>query len=532
VVQAGNWTPTAGVLRGGTNASSTYGFVYLTNSWTNFAVEATIQFPVAAFGGGIGGRLDPNTGAHYAAWVYPEGSPGGGRMLRLIKFQNWTSFGYNGTPFAAIAQASLPSVGTNVHSLKLSFQTNQIMVFYDGNQMISTTDGEALPYQSGGISVDMWTDTSQYVVTVDNVRVTAPSQNQTITFNAVGSKTYGDAPFVPSVSASSGLPITLQVISGPATVTTNNIVTLSATGSVTLRASQSGDSTNRPASLVDQSFTVNPAPLTISAANQTKIYGAALPALTLNYNGFVNGDTISVLTGTPSIATTAQASSPVGVYSITAGVGSLQASNYVLSAQNGQMTITKAPLSVSAYDAARKVGQTNPPLTVSYSGFVNGDDQTALTGAPSLATTATPASPPGIYPITTTAGNLAAVSYSFIFSDAVLRVLPSYSLFFDNFTRLTNSPSTDPWITHGGNWNLGGAGGATLRGGPNSANGYAFAYVTNAWDDFTVEARLQFPVGSFGGGLGGRLNPVTGAHYAAWIYPENSPGGSNILRLI
>ena len=29
-----------------------------------------------------------------------------------------------------------------------------------------------------------------------------------------------------------------------------------------------------------------------------------------------------------------------------------------------------------------------------------------------------------------------------------------------------------------------------------------------------------------GRGLGGRLDPVSGAHYAAWIYPEGSVGGS------
>ncbi len=36
---------------------------------------------------------------------------------------------------------------------------------------------------------------------------------------------------------------------------------------------------------------VTPAPLTITADNQTKVYGAALPTLTASYTGFVNGDT-------------------------------------------------------------------------------------------------------------------------------------------------------------------------------------------------------------------------------------------------
>src|SRR6185436_8446775 len=163
VIQSGNWTVSSGGLNGGTNASQTYGFAYLTNSWTNFAVEARVRFPAGAFGGGLGGCLNPTTGAHYAAWVYPEGSVGGARMLRLIKFQNWSGFAYNGTPFAYVQQVQLPSVGTNWHSLKVLFQSNHIVVFYDGTQMIDAIDIEAQPYLSGGVSLDMWTDTAQYV---------------------------------------------------------------------------------------------------------------------------------------------------------------------------------------------------------------------------------------------------------------------------------------------------------------------------------------------------------------------------------
>ena len=42
-------------------------------------------------------------------------------------------------------------------------------------------------------------------------------------------------------------------------------------------------------------------PLTITADNQTKVYGAALPTLTASYSGFVNGDTAASLT-TPADA--------------------------------------------------------------------------------------------------------------------------------------------------------------------------------------------------------------------------------------
>ena len=60
--------------------------------------------------------------------------------------------------------------------------------------------------------------------------------------------------------------------------------------------------------------------MTITANNQTKVYGAALPTLTASYSGFVNGDTAASLTTQPSLTTTATTSSHVSgnPYTITA----------------------------------------------------------------------------------------------------------------------------------------------------------------------------------------------------------------------
>jgi hypothetical protein len=65
---------------------------------------------------------------------------------------------------------------------------------------------------------------------------------------------------------------------------------------------------------------VTQAPLTITADNQSKVYGAALPTLTASYNGFVNGDTATGLTTGPTLTTNATAASHVAgnPYSITA----------------------------------------------------------------------------------------------------------------------------------------------------------------------------------------------------------------------
>src|SRR5260370_35934809 len=78
----------------------------------------------------------------------------------------------------------------------------------------------------------------------------------------------------------------------------------------------------RPRSYVAGTLTVTPAALTITADSKTKAYGAALPALTASYSGFVNGDTSASVTAQLSLSTTATASSHVAgnPYTITASV--------------------------------------------------------------------------------------------------------------------------------------------------------------------------------------------------------------------
>jgi len=80
---------------------------------------------------------------------------------------------------------------------------------------------------------------------------------QTIgTFSTIPGHFYGDVPFqVTPPTASSGLPVTLSVQAGsPATIDSNNIVTLTGLGTVTLLADQAGDGTYAAAPEVSTSF--------------------------------------------------------------------------------------------------------------------------------------------------------------------------------------------------------------------------------------------------------------------------------------
>jgi hypothetical protein len=170
-------------------------------------------------------------------------------------------------------------------------------------------------------------------------------------------------------------------------------------------------------------LSVTPAALTITADNRTKVYGAALPTLTASYSGFVNGDSASSLTTLPTLGTTATPASHVGSYSIT--VSGAADPDYSISYQAGTLSVTPAALTITADNRTKVYGAPLPTLTASYSGFVNGDGLSEVSGAPSLNTTATASSIVGAYPITVSVGGLNAADYSFAFHNGTLQVTPA-----------------------------------------------------------------------------------------------------------
>jgi hypothetical protein len=109
----------------------------------------------------------------------------------------------------------------------------------------------------------------------------------------------------------------------------------------------------------------------------------------------------------------------VGTYAI--ACSGLTSTNYAISFVQGLLTITTAPLTIRANDAARAFGVTNPPLNnVVASGFANGDMLASLTGTLTCTTTATPASSAGSYPIT--CAGLSSPNYSITYLPGALTI--------------------------------------------------------------------------------------------------------------
>lgn len=158
------------------------------------------------------------------------------------------------------------NVGDNLSFLaspNANYVVNQWLV--DGNVM-----------QAGGTSFSLSGIQTNHTVLVTFTSV----QNQTITFAALTNRTLGEPSFGVSATASSGLPVSFSIFSGPASISGTN-VTLTGTGTVTVRASQSGNVSYNPAPNVDRSFTVYSKPSVNFAISGLITWSTNVPGYTL-----------------------------------------------------------------------------------------------------------------------------------------------------------------------------------------------------------------------------------------------------------
>ena len=178
--------------------------------------------------------------------------------------------------------------------------------------------------------------------------------------------------------------------------------------------------------------TVVKIPLTAHVANTTKVYGDANPEFNITYSGFRDGDSEVGFSVPASISTIVDNSSKVGKYDIVAS-GAVS-DKYEISYVPGTLTVTKAPLSISAGNYTKKQGDAMPVFKASYAGFKNGEDESVLTKQPVFSCEANEASAPAEYAVTISGADAENYDISYeqghltvVEADAVVVRAKSYS---------------------------------------------------------------------------------------------------------
>jgi len=241
------------------------------------------------------------------------------------------------------------------------------------------------------------TATGSFTVTVTKI-------SQTITFAALPNRTYGNADFGVTATASSGLTVSFTVGATDNCTISAGTVHIIGAGSCTVAAHQAGDSTYTVAPDVPQTFTISKATASVTPNAASKTYGTADSALTGTLSGFVAVDNVTATYSRTSGETVA--GGPYSISAILAPAAVL--GNYNVTYNTASFTINRANASVTPAAAGKTYGTAEPTLSGTLTGFLPAEGVTAIytrtagetAGLYNISATLSPAGVLGNYSIT------------------------------------------------------------------------------------------------------------------------------------
>ena len=287
---------------------------------------------------------------------------------------------------------------------------------------------------------------ANYIVTTLPASLTITPAPLTVTANAA-TMAYG-ASSLPSLSYTTNGLVNGDSLTGALATTANVYLSGSAgsasnVGSYAITQGTLAASGNYALTFAPGILTVAPGSIMITGSAQSVVYGSgvALSAAGFTVTGLVNGDSVSTVTalfgGNAMVAPATNAGVYANSIAISSAIG-VGLGNYAINYAPGTLTVTPAPLTVTANNQTMTYGSANlPSFTYASSGLVNGDVITGslVTNASVYNGIAGSASNVGTYAITR--GTLTASSnYTLTYVAATLNVVPA------NLTITANSQTT------------------------------------------------------------------------------------------
>jgi hypothetical protein len=180
----------------------------------------------------------------------------------------------------------------------------------------------------------------------------------------------------------------------------------------------------------DGVITITRRPITVQAANQSRVYGDANPnsgAVTLTSGTLVNSDALGTASVNSSATNTTVAGQTAALTPRSQAFTTGQSSNYTVTYADGVLSITQRPITVQAANQSRLSGDANPStgeVTLTSGTLANTD---AL-GTASVSSTATSTTAAGLTAALTPSAQAfntgQASNYMVTYADGVLRIEP------------------------------------------------------------------------------------------------------------
>ncbi|MCD0468795.1 polysaccharide lyase family 8 super-sandwich domain-containing protein [Flavobacterium sp. JAS] len=216
--------------------------------------------------------------------------------------------------------------------------------YVSSNTSVATISGNTVTIVGKGTSIiaasQVGDDTYAAATTVEQT-LTVELTPQTISFDAIPTKTANNSAFDLTAAASSGLLVSYTSSNTAVATISGNTVTIVGKGTSTIKASQVGNDIYGVAPVVEQILTVNPVSQTISFD--------AIPTKTASDSAF-------------DLTATASSGLPITYTSSNTAVATISGSTVTIVGK-GTSTITAAQEGNNIYDAASAVDQT---MTVQY----------------------------------------------------------------------------------------------------------------------------------------------------------------------
>ena len=255
----------------------------------------------------------------------------------------------------------------------------------------------------------------------------------TVTANS-NTKVYGQT-FTPAGTAFTNTALVGgETVGSVSEASAGSVATAAVAGSpyaITPSAATGGSFTpsNYTITYVNGALTVTPAPLTVTAADVSKTYGQAPTLSGFTTTALVNGETVGSVTETSpgQVATAPVAGSPYAITPSAATGGSFTPGNYTITYVNGALTVTPAPLTVTAADVSKTYGQAPTLSGFTTTALVNGETVGSVTETSpgQVATAPVAGSPYAITPSAATGGSFTPGNYTITYVNGVLTVTPA-----------------------------------------------------------------------------------------------------------
>lgn len=249
-----------------------------------------------------------------------------------------------------------------------------------------------------------------YVIHANSIRagsIAAPTYSGSLTASGSVAQAFSFLPVfsgAPTSYSATGLPTGLNVNASTGQI--SGTPTTVGTFSVNIGAANGGGTNSATVSIA-----IGKATAQVTFSNQSQTYDGTAKSVTATTTP--SGLPVSI---TYNGSTTAPTNA--GTYAVAGTISDTTYQGVVTST----LTIAKKVVTVSADNKTRAVGEPNPTLTATFTGFVNGETRSVVTGTPTLSSTAALNSLAGSYPITISPGSLNAANYSFTFISGTLTV--------------------------------------------------------------------------------------------------------------